>query len=135
MRSRLLPLALLGIGALATLGACKRLETGAREHFERTDSCPKERIAVRERADLAASSLLLAPVRVEPPDDVAADPGRLAIWKREQAAGRTFYDARFTVFEARGCGRTALLACTHPNAERGGTALGRVVCIEGPPRQ
>jgi len=119
------------LAALAA-GGCKSLEKGAREEFSRRYSCPEDRVEVRRRADVKAYDLVfsrLAPAR--PPDDVAADPARLAVWEKDEREKRETWNSSWAVFEARGCGHESLQSCSHPSAMGGGTDLAAVGCVEG----
>ncbi len=92
-------LALLPIFVLA----CASLESNARSEFARQNSCPDDRVTVGH-----------APPR-QPPADVAADPGRLAMWNDNEAKRAEHY------YVASGCGHESLYLCEHrPNPEEAG---------------
>jgi hypothetical protein len=94
---RLLVLALLG-GV-----ACVSLESNARSDFARQNSCPEDRVTIAH-----------APPRQAPPD-VAADPGRLALWNENEANRSSHY------YVASGCGYESLYLCEHrPNPDEAG---------------
>jgi len=110
----------LSIGA----GGCQSLATGAKEAFAKKYSCPADRVVVRKRGDVRPSQIYLDNdwTPGTPPEEVASDPGRLSVWRRERAKSRQqridSYDHRFnhsiTVFEVGGCGHTAFMGCYHP---------------------
>jgi hypothetical protein len=118
---------------LLLLGAisCGHLSTGAQNQFRVDYTCPADRIHVARRHDVPASSFLQAPSA--PPPEVAADPGRLEEWKREQYAARSDTDSQYSVYDVDGCGHQARYACrwvadsdedpSYPQCTRGGAAL------------
>jgi hypothetical protein len=79
---------------------------------------------VTERADLRPSQIFLQNDwnPEPPPEALAGDPERVAVWHQQQVKNRqqqiASYDDRFnyslTVFEVSGCGDTAFLGCDHP---------------------
>ena len=100
---------LLLVLALPTvLVGCQSKEAGAREKFSNEVTCPEERVEVRERSDLTPSMLR---AQVPPPPDVAADPGRLAMWKAKEEESNENADQACDMFEARGCGKQSLVCC------------------------
>jgi hypothetical protein len=125
-----LPLAALLLPLL--IAGCASLEDGARDHFVKALSCPADRVQVKARPDLGYGDLLPALPASTPPDEVAADPERLALWKEQQASAqatrRANAEAAYDVFEVSGCGRTVRLGCRHPEDTRGRTELSAVVC-------
>ncbi len=120
------------IVGLLLLAGCKRLKTGAREHFGKEFSCPKNRVEVSARSDLRYGDLLLA-IQGEPkqpPDEVKRDPERLARWKADTLADDQDLRARLNdldVFEATGCEHRALMGCSHPG-DSDGVVLSEVTC-------
>jgi hypothetical protein len=90
------------------LVGCQSKEGGAREKFSQELTCPAERVEVRERSDLKPSMLY---PQVSPPPDIAADPGRLAMWKAEQEKRDENADEACDLFEARGCNQQSLVCC------------------------
>jgi hypothetical protein len=122
------------VAALVTPG-CKGLKTGAREEFAKKFSCPDDRVQVVERADLHAYDVIHGDrdtFTKAPPEEVAADPGRLAKWKADHDESddrnRSYYNSAYTVFEVSGCDHEVLMACTHPGGVKGGTRMDRVSC-------
>ena len=120
------------------VGACKRNQTGALEHFATRYSCPEDRVTVRARPDVKFGQHTLGDERVPaPPDELKGDPARVAKWREDQAKGgqaklREHYDS-LDVFEVHGCNHEALMACNHPgNAKGGGIDTSRVSCTEAP---
>jgi hypothetical protein len=120
------------------LPGCKRLSTGAREHFARKLSCPEERVTVKPREDLRYGELVAKVVQAEvPPDEVKRDPERLAKFQRDQAQAKAEQVASLDgvdVFEVTGCGHTQLLGCAHPVGGSDNSAQSDLVnCFEPPP--
>jgi hypothetical protein len=113
---------------LLAASGCQSLEDGAKDDFVQKFTCPKGRVEVRPRPDL--SSYDLTHKDRKPPADVAADPERLALWKKKEAETRRRVSD--PVFELRGCAHSALMHCTRANT---GSSSGRVMCfdIEYPP--
>jgi hypothetical protein len=91
------------------------LASVARSTFERAQSCPVSRVEVIARPDLSWVQVLDADATPATPSaEVAADPERLAIWRREQdelRARRARSYAEDRVYEVRGCGHHALYGC------------------------
>ena len=98
---------------------------GARAQFANEHTCPQARVSVTERTDIPAH-VLWAPLR--PPADVASDPGRLAMWQRQQRDDEREADRR-TVVDVAGCGHAERLACIVETTEPSDT----VVCLAPPP--
>jgi hypothetical protein len=104
-----------------TLTACRSNETIARESFARSYSCPAERITVTPRKDLSAVDLAVRPG--VPPKEVAADPGRLEVWKKEATKrAADFEDA--TVVQAQGCDHEVFYVCGDLRVSVGATRHG-----------
>lgn len=100
--------------ALGALVACKggkdqRYAKAAEEEFSKTFSCPASSITVTPRPDLKAYDLQVTPT--SPPAEVAADPARLAEWKRREEKGKEGYDG-MSVYHASGCGHAAYYTCS-----------------------
>jgi hypothetical protein len=102
---------LLVVGTLATACRSKANEhaKAAQEEFSRTFSCPVPSTTVTPRPDLKAYDLQTTPS--SPPAEVAADPARLAEWKRRQDKSREGYD-NMTVQQASGCGHAVYYTCS-----------------------
>lgn len=115
-----------------SLPACKSTEKGAKEEFSKAFTCPTDRVEVHARKDLRWSALTRGPPR--PPEELAGDPGRLALWMETEEKSRARADET-DVFEGSGCEHKVLLGCSHPPAPEGGTLMNRVTCvtIEAPP--
>ena len=81
-----------------------------------------DRVTAVERATLSAYDLKNPDEK--PEADVAADPGRLAMWEKERKKRKSDWDGRFTTWEVTGCGLTAFYGCggRNKNAE--------VICVE-----
>ena len=81
----------------------------AKEEFSKANSCPAPSVTVETRHDLSAYDLQVTPPA--PPAEVAADPARLAEWKRRQDESRKGYE-NMTVQLASGCGHTVYYTCS-----------------------
>jgi len=90
---------------LLTGCAAQTLQAASRETFAQETTCPPERVSVVARPDIAK------PPAPEPPNDVAADPGRLAYWRKQHAAELS-EAANAEVFELAGCGQKRITSCT-----------------------
>lgn len=113
--------------------ATKPLDEGAREEFSRIHLCPLERVEVRRRADLTPWDLHVARWGPSvPPDEVARDPERLALWKEQERERQDRENEDAEVFELRGCGRQVVWACDHPTVAGGDVYIGMVSCTDGP---
>lgn len=82
----------------------------AQEELTKTFSCPKDRVVVTPRSDLKPFDLLVG-ARAAPPADVAADPGRLGVWKQQQQKVEGDYN-RQSVLETRGCDQHIFYVCS-----------------------
>jgi hypothetical protein len=94
------------------LVACNFEDTypgAAKEEFAREFSCPKGRVVVTPRPDLKAFDLVVG-AHDRPPPDVAADPGRLAEWKRREREVEDGYRNEHA-FHASGCGHEGYYVC------------------------
>jgi hypothetical protein len=100
--------AVAAISALAALVGCQSLLDGAKETFSNENTCPIERVEARERPELKASSFK---AKRTPPADIAADPGRLAMWQKQEEASHTSSDGLGSIAEVRGCGKRAFYRC------------------------
>lgn len=99
------------------VGCSKKLEPGARDVFVKKAVCPADRVSVAARPDVAPHTIYVAPTRT-PPADIAADPGRLALWKSQQPP-TVDVDAIAKSYQVTGCGQTVLYACAHPRIDDG----------------
>ncbi len=90
-------------------GKDQRYAKAAEEEFSKTFSCPASSVTVTLRPDLKAYDLQVAPR--SPPAEVAADPARLAEWKRREDKGKEGYD-RMSVYHASGCGHAVFYTCS-----------------------
>lgn len=111
---------------LLALVGCKSLETGAREAFADDRSCPIERVTARERKDLSAYDLIFG--KSEPPDDLAGDPERLALWQKKQDENRKAWDRSSDLFEVAGCGERKIYKCSRGKR---GPSCSRVADLAG----
>jgi hypothetical protein len=118
---------LLFTALLASTG-CTSLETGAREEFSKEFSCPADRVEVTPRPDLKSFEVIFGP-RSAPPSDIAADPGRLEVWRKRQDELEGNWNRGGTVFQVRGCSHDVIYACsraqTHANTSNG------IICSTG----
>ncbi len=120
-------LAFSALPVLLAMAGCTSLEQGAKEHFAQEFSCPMERIEVRKRDDLQPSEVSLGG-QAKPPAEVAKDPERLAVWKKDQQKYADDMNDRMTVFELRGCGHRVLYSCARAAKSNGGNGIG---CFPG----
>jgi hypothetical protein len=109
------PMAL--VAAMTFLG-CESLEDNARNDFAKEYSCPPTRVEIRTRNDPDQETLLSGKAP-DPPKEIAHDPGRLAIWKKEQAERRSYNYG--TIYEVRGCGHGKLYACSRSTGKSHGS--------------
>lgn len=133
MRARAAGLLFAPLCLAAAAAACKPLDQGAREDFSHRYSCPMERVEVRRRADVQPYDLAFGQyARAHPSPEVANDPGRLALWEKDQRRKRQAWNKAFEAYEVRGCGHQVLMSCSHPDAPDGqGTYTLEVACSEG----
>ncbi|MEO8878133.1 MAG: tetratricopeptide repeat protein [Polyangiaceae bacterium] len=96
--------------------SCQSYDAGARAQFAQAATCKPEQIVVTEQPG--------APVPPSnPPPEVAADPGQLAIWRRDDQERRA--DAAATVYVAKGCGQEKHYTCGRSDRH-----LSTAVCTE-----
>lgn len=112
---------------VSLVAGCKRLKTGAVEHFAEEHACPEDRIEVEPREGLRRSQF--EGQREEAPAEVRSDPQRLAMWQTQRDESDERLDAACDIFAVRGCGHEAILCCNHPSSGRH-TSIGRVSCLE-----
>ena len=109
--------------ALLLVGCGDPVEA-AREQATKTWTCPTDRVQVTRRDDLDGAEVYRKRAsRGTPPPDVAADPGRKAMFEAQQNESIERSAAIFggaKLVEARGCGKEALLACMRRNKKRWG---------------
>jgi hypothetical protein len=98
---------------LATAPGCTSVEDGAKDEFSETYTCPPQRVEVRKRTDLKATDVEGSFAANQPPAEVAADPGRLQMWQKEQREKDDNENGYHTVVEARGCDHQVLYTCGH----------------------
>jgi hypothetical protein len=86
---------------------------GARERFEKSWSCPEDRVVAKVRTDL--DPLQFHPAKVKtPPEEVRDDPARYAKWNADQEAERQTQRAAYAghkLVELDGCGHTEIQDC------------------------
>lgn len=117
----MLRFSLVPVVAAVLLVGCRSNETMAKESFGRRFTCPEDRITATPRTDLKAVDLAFRPE--VPPATVAADPARLALWQKEQAATASEYDGD-AVLQARGCNAEILYICGDLRVSVGATRPG-----------
>ena len=126
-RTRVKNLWVLALGF--SLGCGEKLRDGASAVFVKTVVCPASRVSVTARPDVAPHTIY-SPPRRTPPADIAADPGRLELWKSQQPTTPDV-DAIAKSYTVTGCGQTALYACGHPRMD-GGDGPFSVTVTKGP---
>ncbi len=92
---------------------CGNAVDDARTYLSKTWSCPIERVEVTRRDDLDGAALYRQSTRSAPPDDVAADPARLAVFKANEAAATEKAAASYgnaVIIDGRGCDKEVRLA-------------------------
>jgi hypothetical protein len=113
-------LAAAALGAVG-LAACASLQSAARESFAVQTNCPPERVVVTPRPDVPI------PPPMAPPPDVAADPGRLAYWRKLNAVDLSAA-ANAQVFEFTGCSQHRVSACTWDSVTVGENTVAVAAC-------
>jgi hypothetical protein len=109
----------------AVLVACSD-KSIARDDFERSFTCPTDRLTVTGRNDLKPRDLA---IRQEvPPKDIAADPERLALWKKTEASRTSEYDGN-NVVQVQGCSHEVFYICGDLRVSVGATRHG---CMRAP---
>lgn len=111
------------LGTLLLAGCGDPVEA-ARDEVTKSWTCPADRVQVARRDDLDAAAIYRKKAwRATPPPDVAADPGRKALFEAQQnetiERSAKYYE-RATLVEARGCGKEALLTCYRRSKKRWG---------------
>jgi hypothetical protein len=136
MSARLWPVALLATGCSVSM------TPEIVERFSRANVCTAQQMVVRERPDLPVHAFacdLYVPMghqhacQAEPPADVAADPGRLAMWSERARAKVARIDRRYAspVVEISGCGVHRFYTCPWvPHITRRGSDMGYYSCWE-----
>ena len=94
--------ALVVLTAISSVIACQASDHSARAKFAEAAACPSASVTVTEEKGAP-------PPPSKPPADVAADPGKLAVWKQEDAERRQ--SAAATVYVAKGCGQEKRYDC------------------------
>jgi hypothetical protein len=116
----------------ASVAGCESASTAARNHFARAYSCPEDRVVIKPRDDIKWSTVAMHRSEEKPPPEVAADPARLAKWKKdkddEYRPLQESFDS-FDVFEGTGCDHDVLLGCKRPAKSNGPN---RVICMIEP---
>jgi hypothetical protein len=103
---------------LLLFSGCQSVADGAREQFSHDQVCPLDRVEARARPELKPSQFGARPTA---PQDVAADPGRLALWQAEQAKFAANDDAWGEIVEARGCDVHVFYSSGHPTRSSDGS--------------
>lgn len=102
---------------LVVFCGCQSVGDGAKEQFSKDNTCPLDRVEVRERGELKPSQFTKPH---DAPADIAADPGRLKVWRDEQARLAANDDNWGRIVEARGCDKHVFYACGHPTKSSDG---------------
>jgi hypothetical protein len=102
-----------GLAIGAALCCCTSLEQGARQEFSSEFTCPEGSITVTQRDDLDADEIQWGPPP-PPPPEVAKDPERAALWKKQHANTPSGH----IVFQAQGCQHEAFYSCGRSNKGR-----------------
>ena len=102
------------VASLGLVGCGMPLETGAAQYFVRSQTCPRDRVAVVERPDLPPH-VVLRGADAPPPADIAADPGRLALWNKQQADRNADIDDVAKTYRVTGCQQATTYICWHPS--------------------
>jgi Sel1 repeat len=106
----------LSLGFLALATGCTSYDTAARAQFAASAPCPADKVTVTSRpGDPVAPS--------NPPPEIAADPGKLAVWRQGDEERRQ--DAAATIYIAKGCGLEK-----HYNCGRSDRHAAEAVCAE-----
>lgn len=106
------------------------LPEGARGVYAKSFTCPGERVTVTPRPDIPPHTLIghgADGTDPKPPPDVAADPGRLAMWQAQMAQKWAEVDKLGPPYEVEGCGKKAMLVCFHPTTLDVAAGQGAVV--------
>jgi hypothetical protein len=93
------------------VGACKSgAMDSAKEDFAKKYTCPEDRVEARIREDVTATQVYNRKPST-PPAEVASDPARLALWRKQQSDSAARDNDGHHVVEVRGCGHHELDAC------------------------
>jgi hypothetical protein len=102
--------------SVSFLVACASAESGAKKEFSKTYVCPNDRITAKVRKDINGYDLQWGPyVYKEPPADIKADPGRLAVWnsQQEEEKGRhNSWWSDYKTIEVSGCDFKVFYSCS-----------------------
>jgi hypothetical protein len=101
---------LLALLLLSGVG-CRNFEGAAVEAFSKERSCPKDGVTAHARDDLGAYELQV-PTR-SPPDDIANEPSRRAVWQEQQDERRARVNSKERVYEVSGCNEKRFAACAN----------------------
>lgn len=93
------------------VAACQSYESGAKESFSKSHTCPLDRIQVMARPELKPS--MLQP-KSEPPPEIKADAARRKMWEDKEAETTAKSDGYCEMWEAKGCDKHELLCCYRP---------------------
>ena len=112
--------------AVGLSAACSR-EQDAKDEFSKEFTCPPAGVESRARPDIDLYDLIHQGDKAEQPSaEIAADPARLAMWKKqradETADARSSKQKSYALYEVRGCGHTALYECYRGSRGNGGVS-------------
>jgi hypothetical protein len=106
------------IGIVELVTACTTKERTARERFAKDQGCPIGSVSATEHPELSAYDLTFGDDS-KPPDDIAKEPERVALWKASREERRTRNDTNTTVFLVAGCQKKIYYGCSRSNAKQG----------------
>jgi hypothetical protein len=90
---------------------CRNFEGAAVEAFSKQRSCPESGVAARVRDDLGTYDLQVP--MPQPPEDIAGEPSRLAVWQAQQQETRSRLNSRERVYEVTGCNERRFATCAN----------------------
>lgn len=106
---------LLAFGTAIALVACQSYESGSKEAFSKSHTCPLDRIQAIARPDLKNSMLT---AKSEPSPEIKADPGRLKMWEEKEAKTAAQMDDICEIWEAKGCDKHEMQCCSRPGRKQ-----------------
>lgn len=125
------------VALLAGLPCCETLDGGARQSFASLASCPADEATVVPRPEYR----IPLPPDTPPPEEVAADPARLADWQHRREAAKLLNEQTpcgaalpsFDAYEVTGCGQDVILCRARPPTPGGRpVSAGEGSCVQQP---
>jgi len=92
--------------------SCSR-EKEALITFSEKHSCPEDKIQVTPASGESYAKRYAAAYPQVPPAEIASDPARVAVWKKNHGADYEWANA-YEIFNVKGCKNAEELACTCP---------------------